>query len=105
MINVKRGLELYKIIGKLMKNYSGEVSVNGIYHYLEKHCISVSNIETNDDGFDIDVGIISLTLDTNLKPYPSFLIQVEDDFNVLGGWARYNTKTGYISFPYLSEIN
>ena len=103
MINVKQGLKLYNTIGKLLKNYSGEVSVNGIYHYLESHCVSVGNIEDVGDGFDIDVGIISISVDKKLNPFPNFLINVEEDFEVLGGWARYDTKTGYMSFPYLKE--
>lgn len=103
MINIKRGLELYKAVCKIMKGYTGKVSKENILEYLEQHCITVHNIEDNGNTFDIDIGIICITFDKKLNPSVLFLIQVEEDFETVGGWVSYDTQTGYIKFPFISK--
>lgn len=103
MINIKRGLELYNIVCKLMKGYNEKPSAEGITKYIEQHGITVHNIEDTSNAFDIDIGIICITFDKTLVPEPTFLIQVEEDFETVGGWVSYDTKTGYIKFPFISK--
>lgn len=104
MVNIKRGLELYKAVCKIMKGYREKPSVEGITKYLESHCITVHNIEnTPSRDYYIDIGIICITFNDVLIPERRFLIQVEEDFETVGGWVSYDLDIGYLKFPFISK--
>lgn len=109
MIQVERGLELYKFVCKLVKEYKkgsvGEFEIGALVSYLERNGINVKQAEYDGHDIDLDIGTISVSFTKNLTPSPIVLMK-NISFTVreyaIGGWVEYNTENGNITFPFMS---
>lgn len=110
MIQVGRGLELYKVVCKLVKSFKkdfkdDELAVDRLVERLECNGISVNNAEYDGYDVDLDIGTISVSFTNNLTPSPIVLMKVlpdKENEHDIGGWVEYNTETGNLTFPFMS---
>lgn len=100
MINVKEGIRLYNAVKKIVKSYQGR-DIEGLSKYLEQHCINVVSIANDGELFDINLGLINITLNKQFELNSVFEIHILDDNDTIGGYAEYNIKTGIIKIPSL----
>ena len=123
MINIKDGLELYRIVKSWTSDYKRwckesktKATHEGLVEYIKKAnltCWGIKRVDYEGDTLDMEIGDISVSWDSKLKQSPIILIlnvpksgdyeskqwQVEKD---VGGWVEYDTRNGVLSFPFMA---
>lgn len=113
MILVKEGLDTYKRVCKLAREYNDKLKteddVEKFLSYLKGHWVQVDRADYDGNDIDLEIGTTGISLTYDLVPSPIVLLmnvantdkswEHEKD---VGGWVEYDTEKDIIKFPFMS---
>ena len=113
MILVKEGLDTYKKVCKLTRQYGYKLKtdddVEKFLSYLKGHWVQVDRADYEGTVIDLEIGTVGITISYDLVPSPVILMMNVPDQNRsweyekdIGGWVEYDTNKDIIRFPFMT---